>query len=63
MTKYNICYLFGHCTNTFFLDTVSKKSSEPKVQTNPPSVAIVDLYPNGGFPVGELQDYKTDADG
>lgn len=31
-----------------------KKSKTPKVQTDPPTVAIKDLFPGGSYPVGEL---------
>ena len=27
-------------------------------QTNPPTIALDDLYPNGGFPEGEIQQYQ-----
>jgi len=29
-------------------------------QTDPPSIAIVDLFPNRDFPLGEISDYKDD---
>ncbi|XP_072388559.1 methionine aminopeptidase 2-like [Diabrotica undecimpunctata] len=38
-----------------------KKGGKPK-QTDPPSVAIADLFPDGVFPVGEIQEYSTDKD-
>ena len=31
-----------------------------KKQTNPPSIPIVELYPNGQFPYGEIQKYAVD---
>lgn len=30
-----------------------KKKRGPKVQTDPPSVPVCDLYPNGVFPKGQ----------
>ena len=32
-------------------------------QTDPPSIAIKDLFPNGDFPAGEIQEYGVDQDG
>ncbi|KAF2353467.1 Peptidase M24A methionine aminopeptidase subfamily 2 [Trinorchestia longiramus] len=38
--------------------------NEKLVQTDPPSVPIVDLFPDGNFPVGETQEYVNyDQDG
>jgi methionyl aminopeptidase len=31
-------------------------------QTSPPSIAIVDLYPDGNFPIGEIQEYPVSQD-
>lgn len=36
----------------------SKKT--PKIQTTPPTIPIVDLYPNKDFPQGEIMDYKEE---
>jgi hypothetical protein len=33
--------------------------NKKKQQTNPPSISIIDLYPDGEFPVGEVHEYKT----
>lgn len=38
-----------------------KKSGKP-VQTNPPSIPIVDLFSDGIFPLGEIQEYPTAKD-
>ncbi|TSK13132.1 Methionine aminopeptidase 2 [Bagarius yarrelli] len=40
-----------------------KKKSGPKTQTDPPSVPICELYPNGVFPVGEECEYPPLQDG
>ena len=42
--------------------TTPAPTSTPTSQTDPPSVAIADLFPNGGFPVGEIQEYKIADD-
>jgi len=34
-----------------------KKSKAPAVQTNPPTIAIKDLYPDGQFPVGQIMEH------
>ncbi|VEN46698.1 unnamed protein product [Callosobruchus maculatus] len=38
-----------------------KKGGKPQ-QTDPPSVPIVDLYPDGVFPIGEIQEYAPGKD-
>lgn len=38
----------------------SKKKKEPTQQTDPPSIPVVELYPSGEFPEGEIQQYKDD---
>ncbi|XP_026640246.1 methionine aminopeptidase 2 [Microtus ochrogaster] len=40
-----------------------KKKKGPKVQTDPPSVPICDLYPNGVFPKGQECEYPPTQDG
>jgi methionyl aminopeptidase len=40
---------------TSVADTVGKYG-----QTNPPSIPIVDLFPDGVFPIGEIQQYPVD---
>uniref|UniRef100_A0A2K5QX66 Methionine aminopeptidase 2 n=1 Tax=Cebus imitator TaxID=2715852 RepID=A0A2K5QX66_CEBIM len=40
-----------------------KKKRGPKVQTDPPSVPICDLYPNGVFPKGQECEYPPTQDG
>ncbi|RXG61249.1 Methionine aminopeptidase 2 [Armadillidium vulgare] len=39
-----------------------KKKSSGKAQTNPPSIPIVDLFPDGNFPEGEVCEYKIKND-
>ncbi|KAL1491003.1 hypothetical protein ABEB36_011665 [Hypothenemus hampei] len=34
-----------------------KKGGSKIVQTDPPSIPIIDLFPDGNFPVGEIQEY------
>lgn len=36
-----------------------KKKESPK-QTDPPSIPVVDLFPSGEFPEGEIQQYKDE---
>lgn len=36
------------------------KPGQPLVQTNPPTVAIKDLFPSGDFPEGEEVEYKQE---
>ncbi|KAK9200383.1 hypothetical protein WN944_015580 [Citrus x changshan-huyou] len=38
----------------------SKKKKELPQQTDPPSIPVVDLFPSGEFPEGEIQQYKDD---
>lgn len=38
-----------------------KKGGKP-VQTHPPSIPIVDLFPDAAFPLGEIQEYPTTKD-
>ncbi|XP_029486312.2 methionine aminopeptidase 2-like isoform X1 [Oncorhynchus nerka] len=40
-----------------------KKKKGPKVQTDPPSVPICDLYPSGVFPIGQECEYPSLQDG
>ncbi|KAJ0012630.1 hypothetical protein NQD34_016964 [Periophthalmus magnuspinnatus] len=40
-----------------------KKKKGPKAQTDPPSVPICELYPNGAYPIGQLCDYPVSQDG
>ncbi|KAG6777366.1 hypothetical protein POTOM_017187 [Populus tomentosa] len=39
---------------------VLKKKKESPKQTDPPSIPVVDLFPTGEFPEGEIQQYKDD---
>ncbi|QCE10101.1 methionyl aminopeptidase [Vigna unguiculata] len=38
----------------------SKKKKEILEQTDPPSISVIDLFPSGDFPEGEIQQYKDD---
>ncbi|XP_027164685.1 methionine aminopeptidase 2B-like [Coffea eugenioides] len=38
----------------------SKKKKEMRVQTDPPSIPVIELFPSGEFPEGEVQQYKDD---
>lgn len=38
----------------------SKKKKEPPQQTDPPSIPVIELFPSGEFPEGEIQQYKDD---
>ncbi|KAI9084382.1 hypothetical protein K1719_033724 [Acacia pycnantha] len=38
----------------------SKKKKELPEQTDPPTIPILDLFPSGDFPEGEIQQYKDD---
>ncbi|PIA41146.1 hypothetical protein AQUCO_02300148v1 [Aquilegia coerulea] len=38
----------------------SKKKKEPLEQTDPPSIPVIELFPSGEFPEGEIQQYKND---
>ena len=37
----------------------NKNKSQKKVQTEPPSIPIADLYPDGNFPEGEIMQHPT----
>ncbi|KAH9782407.1 methionine aminopeptidase 2B [Citrus sinensis] len=39
---------------------VERKKKELPQQTDPPSIPVVDLFPSGEFPEGEIQQYKDD---
>ncbi|CAI9776348.1 unnamed protein product [Fraxinus pennsylvanica] len=38
----------------------SKKKKEPPQQTDPPSIPVIELFPSGEFPEGEIQQYADD---
>ncbi|RVW32630.1 Methionine aminopeptidase 2B [Vitis vinifera] len=38
----------------------SKKKKELPEQTDPPSIPVVELFPSGEFPEGEIQQYKDE---
>jgi len=38
----------------------TKKEALPTAQTNPPTVPITSLFPDGVYPIGEIQEYKND---
>lgn len=37
-----------------------RKKKETKEQTDPPTIPIADLFPQGNFPEGEIQQYKDE---
>lgn len=39
---------------------IHRKKKEPPQQTDPPSIPVVDLFPSGEFPEGEIQQYKDE---
>ncbi|WVY99847.1 hypothetical protein V8G54_025917 [Vigna mungo] len=39
----------------------SKKKKELLEQTDPPSISVIDLFPSGDFPEGEIQQYKDES--
>lgn len=40
----------------------NRKKGGKTVQTDPPSIPIVDLYPDQVFPIGEIMDYPPPKD-
>ncbi|GMP96891.1 hypothetical protein CsSME_00045330 [Camellia sinensis var. sinensis] len=48
------------CTKKKKKKSKSKKKKELPEQTDPPSIPIVELFPSGEFPEGEIQQYKDD---
>jgi hypothetical protein len=52
--------------NSTFLPKLSfcpyavRKKKGPVEQTDPPSIPVLDLYPSGDFPEGEIQQYKDE---
>nr|AFK37081.1 unknown [Lotus japonicus] len=38
----------------------NKKKKELLQQTDPPTIPVIDLFPSGDFPEGEIQQYKDD---
>jgi hypothetical protein len=39
---------------------VHRKKKEVPEQTDPPSIPVIDLFPSGEFPEGEIQQYKDE---
>lgn len=39
---------------------VIRKKKELLEQTDPPSISVIDLFPSGDFPEGEIQQYKDE---
>jgi len=39
---------------------VTRKKKEILEQTDPPSISVIDLFPSGDFPEGEIQQYKDE---
>jgi hypothetical protein len=56
----------GYSPNSTFLPkfsfypSVARKKKGPIEQTDPPSIPVLDLYPSGNFPEGEIQQYKDE---
>lgn len=42
--------------------TSQAANSAPKKQTDPPTIPIADLFPDGNFPLGEICEYKIGTD-
>ncbi|XP_052724406.1 methionine aminopeptidase 2B-like isoform X2 [Vigna angularis] len=40
--------------------TRSKKKKELLERTDPPSISVIDLFPSGDFPEGEIHQYKDE---
>ncbi|KAJ9564853.1 hypothetical protein OSB04_000819, partial [Centaurea solstitialis] len=38
----------------------SKRKKDTKEQTDPPTIPVAELFPQGNFPEGEIQEYKDD---
>lgn len=39
---------------------ICRKKKEPGQQTDPPSIPVLQLFPSGEFPEGEVQQYKDE---
>lgn len=39
---------------------MNRKKKEAPKQTDPPTIPIIDLFPSGDFPEGEIQQYKDE---
>ena len=44
---------------SFYLCMIRKKKELPE-QTDPPTIPVLDLFPSGDFPEGEIQQYKDE---
>ena len=47
-------------SSIFFFFYMNRKKKEAPQQTDPPSIPVVDLFPYGDFPEGEIQQYKDE---
>lgn len=58
----NVLSCFEHLTWKLHivLVLVPRKKKELPQQTDPPSIPVVDLFPSGEFPEGEIQQYKDE---
>ena len=46
--------------SSIFFFYMNRKKKEAPQQTDPPSIPVVDLFPYGDFPEGEIQQYKDE---
>jgi methionyl aminopeptidase len=44
----------------FFPLVICRRKKELAKQTDPPTIPVVDLFPSGEFPEGEIQQYKDE---
>lgn len=44
----------------FFSLVICRRKKELAKQTDPPTIPVVDLFPSGEFPEGEIQQYKDE---
>jgi len=56
----NACSLDGEIFLNFWFFWVTRKKKEILEQTDPPSISVIDLFPSGDFPEGEIQQYKDE---
>ncbi len=43
-------------------DGSAEQNGAVKKQTDPPSIPVCELYPDGNFPIGEIQSYPVPKD-
>jgi hypothetical protein len=57
----NGCVLdIHHCLDLTTGVCFCRKKKGMLEQTDPPSIPIIDLFPSGNFPEGEIQQYKDE---